>query len=131
MADYYFHYTSDVAAQMIIAAGQLVPGAAGVVYITDEVYAMGADAANALAIPMVGPEVATAVGVLPLTKPVTLVCVIPHTRVPGIAAAPVAPALPYRDPRNGQVLYWGGGREFRYPQSINIAGLPWLRLGSP
>lgn len=131
MADYYFHYTSAVAAQMIVAAGQLTPSAGGVVYITDEVYATGAEAANHLGIPVVGPEVSTNTGVFPLTKPVVMVCAIPAPRVPAIAAALIGPALQYRDRSTGQVIYWGGGGEFRYPQPINVTGLPWLRLGSP
>lgn len=131
MADYYFHYTSRVAAQLIIAADQLSPGAGGAVYLTDEVYATGAEAAQQLAIPVTGPVAVTLSGTVLLTKPVEVVCLIPAARIPDIAPGQAEDVDALRDPRTKEVIYLGGGRQFRYPRPIDVAGLRWLPLGSP
>lgn len=124
MADYYFHYTSRVAGQIIIANGLIQPGASGVVYLTDEVFGRGTVAANRLGIPAVGP----AIGPASLTKPLEVVCVIPVARLPGIAAIAPGPAAPYVNPATGVLLYAGGAREFPYPNAVNVRGLSWLLL---
>lgn len=124
MADYYFHYTSRVAGQIIIANGFIQPGLSGVVYLTDEVFGRGTEAANRLGIPAVGPVM----GPASLTKPLEVVCVIPASRLPGIAGVPSGPAAPYVNPVTGALVYLGGAREFLYPNAVNVRGLSWLLL---
>ncbi|MBI2759869.1 MAG: hypothetical protein HYX51_00375 [Chloroflexi bacterium] len=128
---HFYHYTSRVAAQMAIATGYLHPGSDGVVYLTDDTYATGAAAAQYLGIPVIGPSLSTPVGVAPLTKPMETVCIIPDDRVPGLTHSGAVRAAPFREYSTGRVIYLGGGREFRYPRPIDIAGLMWIALPVP
>lgn len=130
MANYYFHYTSLVVAQMVQSSGLLVPGR-GVLYLADELFRTAAEAADRLAIPAVGPEFTTGAGVIPLTKPVELVCCIPEQRLDAAVLEGPSSVAPLREPGTRRVIYWGGGRQYKYRASIAIQGLTWVRLVRP
>ena len=50
MAGYVFHYTSRQGAQSIAIAGRIVPGRGGRLYLTDNTFQTGADAAKSLSL---------------------------------------------------------------------------------
>jgi hypothetical protein len=131
MADtYYFHYTSSVAAQMIVAVGRIEPRN-GAIYLTDELFPSGHEAARFLAIPPIGPSLAGPSGITNLTKPVDVVCCIPATSINENALQGPDVVAPFRDWPTGNILYSGGGRQFRYGSVIDVRGVPWLTLGRP
>jgi len=131
MADWYFHYTSQVAAQMIRASGWIWGSSDRVVYLTDELYGTHGDAADFLGIPVVGPAVGTQFGMVQLTKPVEMVCCIPRQLLNSSPLYGPYLAAPFWDNSTGRLIYKGGGREFRYPDPIRVAGLPWVSLVQP
>ena len=131
MADWYFHYTSYVAAQMIRAAGWIQGSSSRVVYLTDELYLTNGDAANILGIPIAGPAIGTQAGVVHLTKPVEIVCCIPAPRLLASLLKGPRPAKPFWDNSTGAVIYRGQGREFTYSGPIPVAGLPWINPVRP
>lgn len=110
--DYYFHYTSREFAQSIASAGQLVPGIGGIVYLTRELYEMGTDAVDWLAI---------------VNKPVEVVGLVPGTLVGDLPDAPV-PHI--RDP-HGRLSRRGGGTQVRAKHAIPAADIKWLALSPP
>ena len=130
MPDYYFHYTSLVAAQMVVSSGQLLPGR-GFIYLSDELYASGAKAAQLLGIPPSGPAVTTGLGVAQLTKAVDLVCCIPAGRLgPAYLQGPES-ADDFRDHATLAVIYSGGGRQYKYSRPISVVGLTWVAMVRP
>jgi len=70
MGHYFFHYTSRRLAQEVIVSGWLWPGRGGRLYLTQDTFERGADAANRLAIS---------------GKPVELTCIIPKDRVTDVS----------------------------------------------
>ena len=129
-AEYYFHYTSLVAAQMIIAVGSLEPRR-GCIYLSEELFASGAAAARILGIPVVGPSITGPLGLTNLTKPVEIVCCIPADYIDATMLEGPEPAEPFRDWGTGAIVYSGGGRQYRYRGELEVTGLPWLTLGRP
>ena len=131
MAALYFHYTSRIAAQLIIAAGELLPGSDGFVYLTDDPIATGAEAANTLGIPVIGPLIHTRLGEMYLSKPVEVVCEIPSERLAATIRLLQEAAAEYTEFATGRLLYSGKGHQYRYPGTINIQGLAWRAVGIP
>lgn len=130
MADYFFHYTSRVVAQMVASAGVLLPGPGGL-YLSDELFRSCAEAADALAIPVFGPDVNTGSGRFPLTKPIEVVCCIPAIRLDRTLLSGPNEVGPWREPRTNRVIYWGRGQEFKYALPVEVEGLPWVTLIDP
>lgn len=130
MADYLLHYTSRVAAQLTMSRGFIQPGRA-FVYLADELFRTAAEAADRLAIPVIGPDYGGPFGAVPLTKPIEFVCCIPMSRIdPNVLTGPTI-VEPLREPGGGRVLYLGGGREYRYAATIEAGDLAWVTLSSP
>jgi hypothetical protein len=131
VADYYFHYTSRVAAQMVFAAGRLRGSAQRPVYLADTLFRTTSEAASRLGIPVAGPAVNLQSGFLQLTKPIDIVCAVPASRLNPVMLSSREAVAQFRDWSTREVIYAGGGEQFRYLDSIDIRGLPWLTLLSP
>ena len=112
MSSYVFHYTSRELAQAIRISGQLRPGLGGKLYLTDETYEQGGEAAQKLAI---------------IGKPVEVVLVVPELVTSELGEPrPVEPLLaPDGDLRPG------GGTERVTRYSVSVRGLVIWSLGSP
>jgi hypothetical protein len=115
----YFHYTSRHLAQEIIISGFLRPASAvGRIYLTQDTFKNGAEAAAKLSI---------------LGKPVEVVCVIPEDKVkdkienkePKVVDPIIGPG--------GKDLRPGGGKEYftRKEETIDVADLHWYELPMP
>jgi hypothetical protein len=115
---------------MIMASGTL-DTKGGFLYLTDELFGTGSEAARFLAIPVTGPSMASASGLVNLTKPVEVVCCIPAPLVDAALLQGPEDVDPFRDWATGNILYAGGGRQFRFSGRIDVAGLAWLTLGKP
>ena len=57
----FYHYTTRAAAQEMSIAGAILPGASGLIYLTDVLYRLGWQATDRLAIPQRNAEVAIAI----------------------------------------------------------------------
>jgi hypothetical protein len=108
-----FHYTSCQAAQEIAISGRLRPGRDGKVYLTDDMYGRGVDAARLLAIP---------------NKAVELVFSVLVDGVTEIAEERSVGAFLDED---GSELRPGGGTERWTAQPIEVAELVVWRLTWP
>lgn len=114
---------------MIMATGIIRTNKAGVVYLADELYSTGAEAASLLGIPVVGPA---PTGVVELTKPVDVTCVIPIGRLDlRVEIDGPERADQFRDWATGDVIHLGGGSQFKYYGPIDVKTLSWMALGSP
>lgn len=102
MAQLVFHYTSCQAAQEIAIHGAIVPGRGGKLYLTDDTYARGVDAARRLAIP---------------NKAVEMVFVVEQAGLSNISDP--RPVGPYRGPA-GVKLRPGGGTERWTEHEISV-----------
>lgn len=113
MGDYFFHYTSRYLAQQIIISGLLRPGRGGRLYLTQDTFERGADAANRLAITI---------------KPVEVTCVIPKDRITDISEdRHIEPILG----ADGSEIRWGCGSEKYTTKEVDVKGLAWLSLAMP
>ncbi len=112
MPNFLFHYTSCESVQSISASGYLRPGQSGKLYLTEDLYTAGAEAANRLAI---------------TGKPVEVVGVVPRERVVGDEGSEYV-----RSVRLGRALLReGGGREPWVSQVIQSGAIRWLELSAP
>lgn len=111
VGNYYLHYTSREGAQGVISAGVIRPGRSGRVYLTQDLYAFGSDAANALSI---------------VNKPVELACLVNI----GNPSGPY-PVEPIRDEQG--VIREAGGTEYYTDASITVSQDKdrWLSLLEP
>lgn len=111
----YYHYTSRQAAQNIACTSLLMPGRGGRIYLSPDLYGIGYEAANALAIPP--------------SRNVEMGIEIPDTVVS--TASPRGPRLigPLRG-QGGVILRRGGGREVTVSGPIPV-GSNWLSLREP
>lgn len=111
-----YHYTSRQAAQGIICTGIINPGTSGRVYLSSELYATGAAAANALGI---------------ISKPVEIAFEIPDNPPPAGLSVPFR-ASPVVGPY-GNVIRRGGAPESYTTNAVTI--LPneskWLSIREP
>jgi hypothetical protein len=108
----------------------LLPGRSGIVYLTDQDYPSGAEAAALLAIPPIGPVLDWLGNQIWPSKPVEVRCEIPE----GALTAGIGPAEPVPvliNDSTKDVIHSGGGRQYRYKGAIPIRGLPWEALQSP
>ena len=108
----YLHYTSRQAAQAILAAGYIQPGTSGKIYVTDDLYVTGAEAANRLSI---------------VNKPVEGVLLVPTEEVG--TALPASVEELYDG--NGELLTQGGGVEYEVETLIHVKSPAWLDLSRP
>lgn len=96
MADYYFHYTSRANAQSIIATGEIRPPRTGAyIFLTDQFYPRGAEAADACGVG---------------DKCIEVCFIVPQNRIGSLRA--IGPAGTYVDPRTGQATRKGGSPEY-------------------
>lgn len=89
LSNYYLHYTSHLGAQNIVAAGCIRPARSGRIYLTKDLYLLGADAAEKLSI---------------LNKPVELACLI-HDESLSFLEGPF-PIEPIRDDSGKLASAW-------------------------
>jgi len=119
MGEKYFHYTSRQLAQEIIISGYLRPRSfGGRIYLAQQTFSSGAEAAKKLSI---------------LGKSVEVVCIIPADKVKD--------KIENREPKhvdeiigpNGEILRPGCGQEyFTYlDKEIEVKGCHWYELPSP
>ncbi len=133
MADYFFHYTSRVVAQMVLADGWLRPaGDSGGLWLSDELFTSAWEAADRLAIPPAGPPLGVQQTVtVHLTKPVEVVCCIPAVRLNTALLRFRGRAGPWRDVVSGRIIYSGGGRQYEYLGPVFVGDLAWVQLVTP
>ena len=119
MGEKYFHYTSRQIAQEIIISGYLKPtSVGGRIYLTQDTFENGAEAAKRLSI---------------LGKPIEVVCVIPADKVKD----KIENLKPYHIDDiigpNGEILRPGCGQEyFTYPdKEIEVKECHWYDLPTP
>ena len=115
----YFHYTSRHLAQEIIISRKLRPrNPNGRIYLTQQTFSKGAEAAAKLSI---------------LGKPVEVVCVIPEDKIKNILENDEPSHVnPIIDP-NGNDLRPGCGKEYftEKGKTIDINGCNWYSLPIP
>ncbi|MGH2585890.1 MAG: hypothetical protein ACRDJE_13335 [Dehalococcoidia bacterium] len=111
----FYHYTSRAAAQEMSIAGQIVPGASGVIYLTDVLYRLGWHATDHLALPERSAEVAIAIPYADLPKDSGG---LPAVEYRGVVQT--VPAAPGR-----RALRRGGGHEWVVHQPIPLRAMPW------
>ena len=119
MPQFYYHYTSRENAQRIIPLGKLKASRSGQrLWLTEDFYNRGVDAAKNLSIP---------------TEVIEVVCVIPSIDIDNTVllsarrAADPAPWDPARDKT-------GGGSEYytvNLGAEINVSHAAWIELASP
>lgn len=111
----YLHYTSREGAQGIAASGLMRPGRSGYVYLTKDLYAFGADAANRLSI---------------INKPAELACLIDGDTLPQKPSPPPEGPIaePIRDDE-GNLVREGGGSQFVMSASLSVPKDKELWLG--
>jgi hypothetical protein len=112
----YYHYTSRQAAQEIICTGIINPGKAGRVYLSSELYATGAAAADALGI---------------VSKPVEIAFEISSDPPPAGLSLPFQ-ASPVLGPF-GNVIRRGGASETYTTNAVTILQdeSKWLSIREP
>lgn len=112
----YYHHTSRLAAQNIVCTGIILPGTSGFVFLSTELYATGAAAADALGITAKALEIAFEISSNPPP--------------PGLLAP--AQVVPIVSP-SGAVLRRGGGPEVRTPNPISAPpnAAKWITLREP
>ena len=113
MGEYFFHYTSRRLAQEITISGWLRPGRGGRLYLTEDIFERGADAANSLAI---------------AGKPTEMACVIPKDKVTEVSEERHVEAILGAD---GSEIRSGCGNEQYTTKAINVKGLSWMSLSAP
>lgn len=121
--EYVFHYTSRIAAQNIINEGKIKAGALGRIFLTDDLYSSGAEAADRLGI---------------VSKPVEVVFLIPHKLVKrGFEFLPTDLDIGsperidfVRDTETGQLLRKGGGSQYKVSGEIPLANIPIGKMAS-
>ena len=113
MPDYYFHYTSRMAAQSILSSGRLEAGISGLIYLSLDVYGEGARAVDTLAL---------------VDKPIEVVGVVPAAVASG---ALIRYVLPLYDPVSGMLVRKGGGTQITIPGPLPGADIRWLVLSLP
>ena len=107
-----YHYTSRFAAQSIISTGTLSAGRLGKTWLTPDLYANGADAANCL-------EIADKV-------------VEVRVRIPAhLVNSPSSTSRVLEVVFGGVVVRHGLGNEFTTPVNIDASGLEWSSLEAP
>jgi len=112
----YYHCTSRLAAQDIICTALINPGKSGRIYLSTEIYATGAAAADALGI---------------TTKPVEIAFEIPDNPPPPGLSAPFQ-ATPVIGPY-GNVIRRGGGAEVYITSPVRVSDneAKWLSIREP
>lgn len=113
MDDRLFHYTSRQLAHETIISGKLRPRYGGKVYLTEDSYEQGANAARRLAI---------------VNKPVEVVFVVPRDRVRDLSPER---QVEYILGDDGTILRPGGGTEQYTEEEIDIDGLNVWSLACP
>ena len=112
MADFVFHYTSRELAQAIQISGWLRPGRGGKLYLTDDTYEDGAEAAKKLAL---------------TGKAVEMVLVVPVSATKDLSEPrPIEPILA----PDGSDIRPGGGRERTTQSPVDARPLVIWSLGS-
>lgn len=100
---YLYHYTSRELAQNIYCLGKLLPGLSGNIYLTTDLYAIGTEASQKLAIE---------------GKPVELAFSLPDSNIKIYVSKPRR-VQPLRGPK-GVIRRKGGGLELTISRGINI-----------
>lgn len=99
---YYYHYTSRESAQNIYCLGVLLPGLSGNIYLTTDLYAVGTEASQKLAI---------------VGKPVELAFSLQANQIKHNPKSRLV--QPLRGP-NGAIRRKGGGLELTVSSQISI-----------
>lgn len=114
MPNYYYHYTSRYNAQGIFARDIIAPGMSGYIYLSDRLYATGAEASNGLGIGH---------------KPVEICFCIPHEHLEDQEIQPPEvpqPAAPWDEERDG------GDNEYTVGQAIQrVRVVPIILMRTP
>ncbi len=109
-----FHYTSRRTAQDILISGRIKSGPSGKIWLTDEAYPRGMDAAEKLAI---------------TGKVIEVVLVVPEDSVAELTES--RKVLAVMDPDTGSELRPGGGFERTTTKDIDITGAVVWPVGWP
>lgn len=118
----YYHYTSRSTAQEISIAGYLLMGRDGFIYLTDELYPIGWQATDYLALPEKNAEVAISINEVEIPRQAD-----GSTAIEYLGITPEWPASSGRSRRRGGARQW----VIRTAIPLDVASNSWIELQIP
>jgi hypothetical protein len=103
-----YHYTTRASAQEMSIAGRILPGRAGLIYLTDVLYTLGWQATDSLGLPDKNAEVAI---------PIPSDAFVENPEYEGI--------VPEFPESSGRSFRRGGGHQWTVRQPIPLRVFPW------